>query len=175
MGGGCWLALVLWERLALDEFWAQKLGCSRKGTRWLNGLKVLVCQRLLAPGSEWRVHRHWFEQTALADLLGEDVAVAQKDTLYRCLDRVVDHKATFFTSLTERWRSLFAARFDVLLYDLTSTYFECQPPGTGKRRFGYSRDQRADCVQVVIALIVTPEGFPIAYEVMPGGRVKFSV
>lgn len=166
--GGCWLALGLWDRLALDEFWAQKLGRSRKGTRWLNVLKVLVCQRLLAPGSEWRLHRQWFEQTALSDLLGEDFAVAQKDTLYRCLDRLLDHKAAFFSYLTERWRSLFEARFDVLLYDLTSTYFECVPAGEGKRRFGYSRDKRSDCVQVVIALIVTPEGFPLAYEVMPG-------
>jgi len=166
--GGCWLALLLWDRLALDEFWADKLGRSRKGTRWLNVLKVLVCQRLLAPGSEWWLHRQWFDQTALADLLGEDFAVAQKDTLYRCLDRLLDHKPAFFSFLTERWRSLFEARFDVLLYDLTSTYFECVPPGEGKRQFGYSRDKRSDCVQVVIALIVTPEGFPIAYEVMPG-------
>jgi transposase len=131
-------------------------------------LKVLVCQRLLAPGSEWRLHRQWFEQTALADLLGEDFAVAQKDTLYRCLDRLLNHKAAFFGYLSERWRSLFGARFDVLLYDLTSTYFECVPPAEGKRQFGYSRDKRSDCVQVVIALIVTPEGFPLAYEVMPG-------
>ncbi len=166
--GGCWLALTLWDQLALDGFWAEKLERSRKGTRWLNVLKVLVCQRLLAPGSEWRLHRQWFDETALADLLGEDCAVAQKDTLYRCLDRLLNHKQTFFTFLTERWRSLFEARFDVLLYDLTSTYFECVPAGEGKRQFGYSRDKRSDCVQVVIALIVTPEGFPIAYEVMPG-------
>lgn len=166
--GGCWLVLVLWERLALDKCWAQKLGRSRKGTRWLNVLKVLVCQRVLAPGSEWRLHRQWFGQTALSDLLGEDVAVAQKDTLYRCLDRALNHKAPFFTYLNERWRSLFEARFDVLLYDLTSTYFECRPPGEGKRRFGYSRDKRSDCVQVVIALIVTPDGLPLTDEVMPG-------
>lgn len=166
--GGCWLVLTLWDRLALDEFWAEKLGPSRKGTRWLNVLKVLVCQRLLAPGSEWRLHRQWFDETALADLLGEDFAVAQKDTLYRCLDRLLAHKPAFFSTLTERWRSLFDARFDVLLYDLTSTYFECVPPGEGKRRFGYSRDKRSDCVQVVIALIVTPAGFPLAYEVLSG-------
>ena len=166
--GGCWLALALWDRLALDGFWAERLGCSRKGTRWLNVLKVLVCQRLLEPGSEWRLHRQWFDRTALADLLGEDCAVAQKDTLYRCLDRLLAHKQSFFTFLAERWQSLFDARFDVLLYDLTSTYFECDPPEAGKRKFGYSRDQRPDCVQVVIALIVTPAGFPLAYEVMPG-------
>ena len=119
--GGCWLALALWDRLALDGFWAQRLGCSGKGTRWLSVLTVLVCQRLLEPGSEWRLPRQWFDRTALADLLGEDGAVAQKDTLYRCLDRLLTHKQGFFTCLAERWRSLFAARFDVLLYDLTST------------------------------------------------------
>ena len=166
--GGCWLALNLWDPLELDTFWAEKLKPSRKGTRWLNVLKVLVCQRLLAPGSEWRLHRQWFGQTALADLLGEDFAVAQKDTLYRCLDRLLAHKQALFSFLTGRWESLFGARFDVLLYDLTSTYFECAPPEEGKRQFGYSRDKRFDCVQVVIALIVIPEGFPLAYEVMPG-------
>jgi hypothetical protein len=165
--GGCWLALHLWEQLGLDDFWDEKLRPSRKGTRWLNVLKVLVCHRLLAPGSEWALHCHWFGQTALADLLGEEEVVA-KDTLYRCLDRLLPHKRDFFTFLSERWHTLFGASFDVLLYDLTSTYFECVPPDEGKRRFGYSRDKRSDCVQVVIALIVTPEGFPLAYEVMPG-------
>ncbi len=165
--GGCWLALHLWDQLGLDDFWDEKLRPSRKGTRWLNVLKVLVCHRLLAPGSEWALHRQWFGQTALADLLGEDEVVA-KDILYRCLDRLLPYKRDFFTFLTERWHTLFRASFDVLLYDLTSTYFECVPPDEGKRRFGYSRDKRSDCVQVVIALIVTPEGFPLAYEVMAG-------
>lgn len=165
--GGCWLALHLWEQLGLDGFWAEKLRPSRKGTRWLNVLKILVCHRLLAPGSEWALHRQWFGQTALADLLSEDEVVA-KDILYRCLDRLLRHKKDFFTFLTERWHTLFEANFDVLLYDLTSTYFECVPPDASKRRFGYSRDKRSDCVQVVIALIVTPEGFPLAYEVMAG-------
>lgn len=165
--GGCWLALHLWEQLGLDGFWDEKLPPSRKGTGWLNVLKILVCHRLLAPGSEWALHRQWFGQTALADLLSEDEVIA-KDILYRCLDRLLRHKKDFFTFLSERWHTLFEASFEVLLYDLTSTYFECVPPGEGKRRFGYSRDKRSDCVQVVIALIVTPEGFPLAYEVMPG-------
>lgn len=130
--GGCWLALALWGQLALDGFWAEKLERSRKGTRWLNVLKVLVCQRLLEPGSEWRLRRQWFGRTALADLLGEDCAVAQKDTLHRCLDKLLPHKPSFFSFLAGRWRSLFDARFDVLLYDLTSTYFECDVPGEGQ-------------------------------------------
>ncbi len=166
--GACWLALALWEQLQLDAFWVGKLRPSRQGTRWLNVFKLLVCYRLIAPGSEWRLHREWFERSAMADLLAEDYRIAHKDTLYRCLDKLLPHKQAFFAFLTERWKTLFGIRFDVLLYDLTSTYFECDPPGGGKRRFGYSRDKRSDCVQVVIALIVTPEGFPLAYEVMPG-------
>ncbi len=166
--GGCWLASVLWDQLELDAFWSKRLPDSRKGTRWLNVLKTLTFYRLLDPGSEWRLHRHWFEASAVGDLLGEDFAVAQIDTLYRCLDKLLVHKEDFFAALKARWQTLFKARFDVLLYDLTSTYFESDPPGDGKRQFGYSRDKRPDCVQVVIALIVTLEGFPLAYEVLAG-------
>lgn len=167
--GACWLAIELWNQLELDTFWQDRLTASRKGTRWLNVFKTLVSYRLIDPGSEWRLHRQWFDQSAMADLLGEDLSVAHKDTLYRCLDKLVAHKREFFSFLQQRWKSLFDARFEVLLYDLTSTYFESDTPQEpGLRRFGYSRDKRSDCVQVVIALIVTPEGFPLAYEVMPG-------
>jgi len=133
-------------------------------------LQTLVCYRLIDPGSEWRLHRQWFEQSAMADLLGADDALVGKDTLYRCLDKILAHKEALFSHLRGRWQDLFGASFEVLLYDLTSTYFESPPPEdeTDKRRHGYSRDKRADCVQVVIALIVTPEGFPLAYEVLPG-------
>jgi hypothetical protein len=139
---------------------------SRQGTRWLNVLKKLVAYRLIDPGSEWRLHRQWYEQSAMADLLGGDFALAHKDNLYRCLDKLLAHKADLFSFLRQRWESLFQAGFDVLPYDLTSTYFECDPPEAGKRRFGYSRDKRSDCVQVVIALIVTPAGFPLAHELL---------
>ena len=165
--GACWLALTVWDRLELDRFWGPRLPPSRKGTRWLDVLKVQVCYRLIDPGSDWRLHRHWYAHSALRDLLGTD-RVIPSDTLYRCLDKLVAHKRAFFSFLRARWTTLFDARFDVLLYDLTSTYFESDPPFDGKRRFGYSRDKRSDCVQVVIALIVTPDGFPLAYEVMPG-------
>ncbi len=165
--GACWLALTVWDRLELDRFWGPRLPPSRKGTRWLDVLKVQVCYRLIDPGSDWRLHRHWYHHSALRDLLGTD-RVIPSDTLYRCLDKLVAHKRAFFSFLRARWTTLFDARFDVLLYDLTSTYFESDPPFDGKRRFGYSRDKRSDCVQVVIALIVTPDGFPLAYEVMPG-------
>jgi len=144
---------------------------SRKGTRWLNVLKTLVAYRLIDPGSEWRLHRCWYARSAMGDLLGEDFAIAQSDTLYRCLDKLVVHREALFSHLQTRWHALFDARFDVLLYDLTSTYFECEPPQSGKRKFGYSRDKRSDCVQVVIALIVTPDGFPLAYEVLPGNTL----
>ncbi len=165
--GACWLALSLWDRLDLDRFWEERLPASRQGTRWLDILKIQVCYRLIDPGSEWRLHRHWYEHSALRDLLGGERAIAD-DTLYRCLDKLLAHKQGFFSFLRDRWATLFEARFDVLLYDLTSTYFESDPPFDDKRRFGYSRDKRPDCVQVVIALIVTPQGFPLAYEVMPG-------
>jgi len=168
--GACWLALTLWELLGLDEFWAQRLPASRKGTRWDLVLFVLVAYRLIAPGSEWRLHREWYGRTALSDLLGADASLADPHTLYRCHDRLLEHKQALFTHLTGRWRDLFNASFEVLLYDLTSTYFESDPPldENDKRRHGYSRDHRGDCVQIVIALIVTPEGLPLAYEVLAG-------
>ena len=168
--GACWLTLTLWRQLQLDRFWLERLPASRKGTRWDAVLFVLVAYRLLAPGSEWRLHRAWFERSALADLLGADCALAEIHKLYACHDRLLAHKQALFDHLVDRWRDLFNASFDVLLYDLTSTYFEADPPFPqgDKRRHGYSRDHRPDCVQVVIALVVTPDGLPLAYEVLPG-------
>lgn len=166
--GACWLASVLWEMLGLGGFWRERLPASRKGTRWRNVLQTLVSYRLIDPGSEWRLHRYWYEQTAMGDLLGEDFSLAEKDTLYRCHDRLLEHKEELFQHLSRKWEDLFGTRFDVLVYDLTSTYFESDPPFRDKRQFGYSRDKRSDCVQVVLALVVTPEGFPLAYEVLPG-------
>jgi transposase len=168
--GACWLAVELWEQLGLDGFWAQRLPPSRKGTRWDWVLQILVVYRLLDPGSEWRLYRYWFEHSAMADLLGADEQLAQIHKLYQCHERLLAHKQELFSHLTQRWKDLFNARFDVLLYDLTSTYFESDPPFPegDKRRYGYSRDKRPDCVQVVVALIVTPEGFPLAYEVLAG-------
>jgi hypothetical protein len=168
--GACWVACQLYEQLELDQFWACRLPISREGTRWADILRTLVCYRLIDPGSEWRLHRLWFEQSAMADLLGSDYGLVEKNALYRCLDKLLAHKAELFSHLRERWQDLFGTRFEVLLYDLTSTYFESDPPDdeNDKRRYGYSRDKRNDCVQVVIALIVTPEGFPLAYEILPG-------
>ena len=168
--GACWLALHLWREVGLDEFWAQRLPPSRKGTRWDQVLAVLAVYRLLSPGSEWRLHREWFLRSALGELLGGDFSLAEEHRLYECHDQLLAHKEGLFTHLRQRWSDLFNASFDVLLYDLTSTYFESDPPFPegDKRRYGYSRDKRSDCVQVVIGLVVTPEGFPLGYEVLAG-------
>jgi transposase len=168
--GACWLALELWQQLELDSFWRPRLRPSREGTPWLKVLKTLVAYRLIDPGSEWKLHRQWFDASAMADLLESDFALAEKNTLYRCLDKLVEHKNELFKFLVRRWGELFGAKFDVLLYDLTSTYFETDEERgpDDLRQFGYSRDKRGDCRQVVIALIVTPEGFPLSYEVLSG-------
>jgi hypothetical protein len=169
--GACWLAGLLWRELRLDRFWAERLPKSRKGTRWDHVLQVLATYRLISPGSEWRLHRQWFLDSAMADLLGSDFGLAEAHKLYACHDLLLAHKQALFSHLAQRWRDLFNASFDVLLYDLTSTYFEVNAadlPAGSKRRHGYSRDKRPDCPQVVIALVVTPEGLPLAYEVLPG-------
>ena len=168
--GACWLGDELWQTLHLDDFFGARLPVTREGTDWEKVLRLLVIYRLLSPGSEWRLHREWFATTALGDLLGVDARVVQDDTLYRCHDLLLPLKEELFAHLKQRWSDLFGARYEVVLYDLTSTYFECDVPvdEADPRRFGYSRDKRGDCVQVVVALVVTPEGLPLAYEMFPG-------
>jgi transposase len=168
--GSCWLGCELWRQLELQTFWQDKLSSEvqRETVPWEKVLRLLVVNRLLEPGSEFRLHRHWFDQSAMAELLEADFAVAEKDRLYRCLDRIVEHKQALFAHLRQRWQDLFAVQFEVLLYDLTSTYIEGEGQQIPKARYGYSRDRRFDCKQVVIALVITPEGFPLAYEVMNG-------
>lgn len=166
--GNCWLGCELWRQLGLEEFWSAQLPSNREGVPWEKVLQLLVVNRLIDPGSEFRVHRQWFDQSAMAELLGVDFAAAEKDRLYRCLDRIIDHKQELLRYLRQRWQDLFGAQFDILLYDLTSTYFEGQVEETPKAKRGYSRDHRPDCVQVVLALVITPDGFPLGYEVMDG-------
>jgi len=166
--GNCWLGCELWRQLQLDRFWSEKLPQGREGVAWPQVLELLVVNRLIEPGSEFRLHRHWFDHSAMDVLLGQDFSVAEKDRLYRCLDRVLEHKQELFVHLQQRWKDLFDAEFDLLLYDLTSTYLEGEAEQNPKARYGYSRDKRPDCKQVVIALIVTPAGLPLAYEVMAG-------
>jgi transposase len=166
--GNCWLACELWRQLELDRFWEGKLPRGREDVAWPQVLELLVVNRLIDPGSEFRLHRQWFDQSAMDVLLGVDFAVAEKDRLYRCLDRILEHRQELFQHLQQRWKTLFAAQFDVLLYDLTSTYVEGEAELNPKAKRGYSRDGRPDCKQVVVALVITPEGFPLAYEVMDG-------
>ena len=166
--GNCWLACETWRHLELDRFWQRKLPEGREAVSWEKVLQLLVVNRLIDPGSELYVHRHWFLHSAMDELLGIDFAVAEKDRLYRCLDRVIAHKKDLFVWLRQRWSDLFQADFEVLLYDLTSTYFEGAMEENPKAKRGYSRDGRPDCLQVVIALVVTTDGFPLAYEVMNG-------
>jgi transposase len=166
--GNCWLACELWQQLGLDEFWRQRLPPGRETVGWEKVLRLLVVNRLLDPGSEFRVHRQWYVDSAMDELLESSFSVAEKDRLYRCLDRVLEHKQELFVFLKQRWAELFAADFEVLLYDLTSTYFEGEMEQNPKAKRGYSRDGRPDCLQLVIALVVTPDGFPLAYEVLHG-------
>ncbi len=166
--GHCWLACELWSQLGLDEFWQQRLPEARESVSWEKVLRLLVVNRLLDPGSEFRVHRQWYVDSAMDELLQTDFAVAEKDRLYRCLDRVLAHKQELFVWLKQKWADLFSADFEVLLYDLTSTYFEGEMEQNPKAKRGYSRDGRPDCLQLVIALVVTPDGLPLAYEVMNG-------
>jgi len=166
--GSCWLACELWQQLGLDEFWQQRLPKGRETVGWEKVLRLLVVNRLLDPGSEFRVHRQWYVDSAMDELLESSFSVAEKDRLYRCLDRVLEHKQELFVFLKQRWADLFAADFEVLLYDLTSTYFEGEMEQNPKAKRGYSRDGRPDCPQLVIALVVTPDGFPLAYEVLNG-------
>ncbi len=166
--GNCWLGCELWRQLRLDRFWKEKLPVGREAVPWAKVLELLVVNRLIDPGSEFRLHRQWFDQSAMDELLGLDFAVAEKDRLYRCLDRLLEHKQDLFVHLRQRWQDLFDARFDILLYDLTSTYIEGEGEANPKAKRGYSRDGRPDCLQVVLALVITPDGFPLAYEVMDG-------
>src|ERR1700691_654667 len=166
--GNYWLGCELWRQLGLEAFWEARLGAGREEVPWAKVLELLVVSRLVAPGSEFRLHRQGFDQSAMGDLLGTGFAVAEKDRLYRCLDRILPHKGALFEHLRQRWQELFQARFDILLYDLTSTYIEGEGEEIPKAQYGYSRDHRFGCRQVVIALGVTPQGFPLAYEVMEG-------
>jgi hypothetical protein len=120
--GNCWLACDLWQKLGLDEFWSQRLDDSRCDIPWSKVLKLLVVNRLTRPGSEFYIHRQWFDKTAIDELLNADYRIAAKDRLYRCLDRILEHKEVLCKHLKSRWQDMFGIEFDVLLYDLTSTY-----------------------------------------------------
>jgi Transposase DDE domain len=166
--GDCWLGCRLWDELQLGQFWRERLAEGRVQVPWVKVLELLTVRQLVCPGSKWHLHRRWFVTSAMDQLLEEDFAVAAKNRLYECLDRIEEHRAALFTHLQGRWKDLFGATYDLLLYDLTSTYFEGEMQEAPKAKHGYSRDKRSDCRQVVIAVVLSAEGFPLAYEVMDG-------
>jgi len=168
--GDVYLGLALWRRLRLDQFFQQKMGSGREQIAWALMACILTLARFCAPSSELKIAEHWYGKTALDDLLGVSAGKVNDDRLYRALDEVLPHREALFTHLQERYGQWFGTSFDFLLYDITSTYFEGNMAGNPQAKRGYSRDQRSDCVQLCIGLIVTPEGLPVAYEVFDGNR-----
>lgn len=168
--GEVYLGLALWRRLGLDQFFNEVMEAGREELPWATMACLLVLARFCAPSSELQIAEHWFAKTALDDLLGVRPEKINEDRLYRALDALLPHKDALFAHFQQTYGELFGTTYDLLLYDVTSTYFE----GTGARnpqaRRGYSRDGRPDCVQVCIGLVVTPEGLPLAYEVFDGNR-----
>src|SRR6202050_65186 len=172
--GACYLGLELWRRLELDRFFAQAVDDDSADVPWSRVAALLAINRLCAPGSELAIEQRWYPTTALDDLLGIAEGQINDTRLYRCLDRILPHKTTLERHLKERYGALFGAEFDVLLYDLTSTYVEGAAEHNPMMRRGYSRDHRPDCEQMVIALIVNSEGFPFSYETFNGNRADVS-
>jgi Transposase DDE domain len=168
--GGPWLGFTLLQRLDLPRFLEQVLPQARVDIPWPTMALVLVLGRLCAPSSELHLAEHFYEASALADLLGVPATKVNEDRLYRALDQLLPHKAALEQHLTHRLGELFAVRYDLLLYDVTSTYFEGDAAGNPQAQRGYSRDHRPDCKQVNLALVVTRDGLPLGYEVFAGNR-----
>jgi len=168
--GAAWVGCKLWEELGLRQFWQEALGEEAGQVPWAKVVELLAVNRLCAPGSELSVHEKWYPRTAMDVLLDCGEAVGERNRLYRCLDRILAHKERLEQHLAGRWRDLFGASCEVLLYDLTSTYFEGEAAEVDKAQRGYSRDHRPDCKQLVLALVVTLEGFPLSYELFDGNR-----
>ena len=167
--GAVWLGWVLWQALRLDELLGGLLPRGRETVSWPQVIAILVIGRLCEPSSELHVAERWYRTTALEDLLGVQSERLYEERLYRALDRLLPHKEAIEAHLVKRLGALFELDYDLLLYDVTSTYFEgVADPAIAKR--GYSRDHRPDCVQVNIALVVTREGIPLGYEIFPGNR-----
>lgn len=172
--GAGFLGWELWQRLGLDKFFEQAVDADAADVPWSRVAALLAINRLCAPGSELAVEERWYPATALDDLLGIEEGKINDTRLYRCLDRILPHKTKLEQHLKQRYGELFGAEFDVLLYDLTSTYVEGAAENNAMMRRGYSRDHRPDCEQMVIALIVNSEGFPFSYETFDGNRADVS-
>jgi len=166
--GDVYLALALWRGTGLSELCEQLLPAGKEAVPWAKMAAVLTTARLCEPSSELHIAEDWYRRTALSDLLQLDADLVNKDRLYRGLDLLLEHKAALEAHLSRRSGELFAINNDVLLYDVTSTYFEGEAEGNVLARRGYSRDHRPDCKQVCIALVVTFDGFPLGYEVFAG-------
>jgi transposase len=165
--GAVWLGWILWRALKLDELCGALLACKRETVPWSEVIAILVIGRLCEPSSELHVAERWYRTTALEDLLGVAVEDIYDERLYRALDRLLPHKETIEKHLVQRLGELFELDYDLLLYDITSTYFEGVADSAIAKR-GYSRDHRPDCVQVNIALVVSQEGMPLGYEIFAG-------
>ena len=168
--GACWLGLQLWKQLGLDNFFEGSVDGDRAEVPWSQIAAVLAINRLCAPGSELKIEERWYPSTALDDLLEIAEGKLNDTRLYRCLDKLLPEKTRLEQHLKQRYGELFQADFDVLLYDLTSTYVEGGAEENALMRRGYSRDHRPDCEQLIIALVVNREGFPFSYEVFDGNR-----
>jgi transposase len=166
--GDVYLALALWRGTALDELCERLLPSGKEVVPWAKMAAVLVVARLCEPSSELHIAEDWYRRTALCDLLQLDPDLVNKDRLYRALDLLLEHKGELEAHLSRRCGELFAVDNEVLLYDVTSTYFEGEAEGNSLARRGYSRDHRPDCKQVCIALVVSFDGFPLGYEVFAG-------
>lgn len=169
--GGVWLAWTLWRALDLDVFCERHLPRGREEVPWSQVAAILVIARLLAPSSELSIAERWYRSTALEDVLGVPDEKVHHTRLYQALDHLLAHKAELEAHVKERLGGLFSLDYELLLYDVTSTYFEGEAKGNAKARRGYSRDGRGDCKQVTVGLIVTREGYPLGYEVFAGNRV----
>ena len=172
--GDCYVGLELWKQLGLAEFFVPHLDVDGADVPWSRVAAVLAINRLCAPGSELAVEQHWYPSTALDDLLHIEAGKINDTRLYRCLDRLLPLKTKIEQHLKQRFGELFQAEFDVLLYDLTSTYVEGAAEVNPMMRRGYSRDHRPDCEQLVLALIVNQDGFPFSYELFDGNRADVS-
>jgi len=172
--GACYLGIELWKRLGLDRFFEQTVDHESADVPWSRVAALLAINRLCAPGSELAIEQRWYPSTALDDLLEIEEGKINDTRLYRCLDRILPHKTKLERHLKDGYGALFGAEFDVLLYDLTSTYVEGAAANNPMVHHGYSRDHRPDCEQLVIALIVNHEGFPFSYETFDGNRADVS-
>ena len=166
--GDVYLALALWRGLGLEELCEQVMPVGQERIAWAKMAAVLVTARFCEPSSELHIAEDWYRRTALCDLLQLGEEDVNKDRLYRGLDRLLIHKSALEAHLSKRCGELFAIDNEVLLYDVTSTYFEGLAEASRQAQRGYSRDHRPDCKQVLIALVVTFDGFPLGYEVFPG-------